>query len=166
MPTHPPARPDRRHERAHTVPAAAPRWSPPALLTIDDVARRIVSSDRHVRRLIKRGELPAHGLADLVRPGNLRETLRFFLERAGNRSTRQIHELAAAALAIARHRVRVDDAQEQKLRASPAAAIQVLTGMTEKNRAVLRRLEDQRLRPDPARPAGPARPRPRSQART
>ena len=67
MSKHPPARPERRHDRAHAVPAAAPRWSPPALLTIDDVARRIVSSDRHVRRLIKRGELPAHRIGKLVR---------------------------------------------------------------------------------------------------
>ena len=67
MSKHPPARPARRHNRAHTVPAVAPRRSPPALLTIEDVARRIVSSDRHVRRLIKRGELPAHRIGKLVR---------------------------------------------------------------------------------------------------
>ena len=75
-------------------------------------------------------------------PRHLREALRFFLERAGNRSTRQIHALATAALAIARHWVRVDDAQEQTLRGLARRCDPGAGGMTEKNRAVLRQLED------------------------
>ena len=50
--------------------------------------------------LVHRGRDPGElqGLADLVRPENLREALRFFLERAGDRSTRQIHALATHGL--------------------------------------------------------------------
>ena len=82
------------------------------------VARRKLQVLQLASALVRRGRDPGelHGLADLVTPENLREALRFFLERAGNRSTRQIHALAGAALAIARHWVRVDDAQEQTLR--------------------------------------------------
>ena len=47
--------------------AATPRRSSPALLTIPDVAERLVASERHVCRLIARGELPVHRLGRLVR---------------------------------------------------------------------------------------------------
>ena len=82
------------------------------------VARRKLQVLQLASALVRRGRDPGelHGLADLVTPENLREALRFFLERAGNRSTRQIHALAGVALAIARHWVRVDNAQEQTLR--------------------------------------------------
>jgi integrase len=90
------------------------------------------------------GRAPAElkGLADLVEPAAVREALRFFLERAGGRPTRQIHELAAAALVIARHWVKVPEAQEQALRALAKRCDPGERGMTAKNRAVLRRLED------------------------
>ena len=72
--------------------------------------------------------------------------MRFFLERAGgDRSTRQIHNLAMTALTIARHWVKVDDAQEQVLRGIMRRCDPGLKGMTEKNRAVLRRIEDPQL---------------------
>jgi integrase len=98
--------------------------------------------------LVHRGRDPDSlgSLADLVAPENLREALRFFLERADEgRSTRQIHNLAMTALTMARHWVKVDDAQEQVLRGIMRRCDPGLKGMTEKNRAVLRRIEDPQL---------------------
>ena len=68
MPTFSPPSFDQRRRRPRAVPAAAdsPRPSP-ALLTIDDVADQLAASTRHVRRLIARGELPAHRIGRLVR---------------------------------------------------------------------------------------------------
>jgi excisionase family DNA binding protein len=59
---------EQRRRRPRAVPAAAasPRPSP-ALLTIEDVAAQLAASDRHVRRLIERGELPVHRIGRLVR---------------------------------------------------------------------------------------------------
>ena len=109
------------------------------------LARRKLQVLQLASALVRRGRDPGelHGLADLITPENLREALRFFLERAGNRSTRQIHALAGAALAIARHWVRVDNAQEETLRGLARRCDPGAGGMTEKNRAVLRQLEDQ-----------------------
>jgi excisionase family DNA binding protein len=65
MSTFSPARPGNRPERG---PArTTPRRAPPALFTINEVARHLGSSTRHVRRLIERGELPVHRLGRLVR---------------------------------------------------------------------------------------------------
>jgi integrase len=95
--------------------------------------------------LVHRGRDPATvtGLADLVEPAALREALRFVLARGGGEPTPYLHQLATTALTIARHWVGVPQAQEQVLRAlarrcDPGAP----PGLTAKNRAALRRLED------------------------
>ena len=67
MPTFSPPRPGTRPERAPAAPAAIPRRPSPTLLTIPDVARRLIASIWHVRRLIARGELPVHRFGRLVR---------------------------------------------------------------------------------------------------
>ena len=56
-------------QRSPSPPGArqSPERRPPKLLTIADVAEHIVSSTRHVRRLIARGELPVHRIGRLVR---------------------------------------------------------------------------------------------------
>ena len=127
---------------AGTDPLGELPFRPVRASTVD---RRKLQVLQLASALVRRGRNPGelHGLAALITPENLREALRFFLERAGNRSTRQIHALAAAALAIARHWVRVDDAQEQTLRGLARRCDPGAGGMTAKNRAVLRQLEDQ-----------------------
>ena len=67
MPSHPTACPGKLPDRKPAVPTATPRRISPALLTIADVAERIVASTRHVRRLIERGDLPVHRIGKLVR---------------------------------------------------------------------------------------------------
>lgn len=95
--------------------------------------------------LVHRGRDPASvtGLAALVEPAALRESLRFVLDRGGGRPTPYLHQLAVTALAVARHWVGVPTAQEEALQAlvrrcDPGGP----PGLTAKNRAALRRLED------------------------
>jgi integrase len=95
--------------------------------------------------LVHRGRDPATltRLADLVAPAaTVREALRFFLERAGGRTTRQVHQLATVALMIAKHWVGLPKAQVEELRALVRRCDPEIRGLTAKNRAALRRLED------------------------
>ena len=94
--------------------------------------------------LVHRGRDPATltRLVDLAEPASLREALRFFLARAGGTTTRQVHQLATVALLIAKHWVGLPQAQVEELRALVRRCDPQIRGLTEKNRAVLRRLED------------------------
>lgn len=65
MPMLPPTLPDKL--RARATGAATSRRPSPVLLTVTDVAAQLTASTRHVRRLIARGELPAHRIGKLVR---------------------------------------------------------------------------------------------------
>ena len=91
---------------------------------------------------------PAAGirwLADLVVPETLRLALTFFLERASGKTTVQISNLASVARMIARHWAHCD---EQTMRQIVHLTSKVSTprqrGLTEKNRARLRRFDDRR----------------------
>jgi integrase len=84
------------------------------------------------------------GLAALVEPAALREALRFVLGRSGGKPTPYLRQLAVTALLVARHWAKVPQAQEQALQAiarrcEPPGGP---PGLTAKNRAALRRLED------------------------
>jgi integrase len=68
--------------------------------------------------------------------------LRFFLARAGGATTRQVHQLATVALLIAKHWVGLPQAQLEELRALVRRCDPEVRGLTAKNRAALRRLED------------------------
>ena len=91
--------------------------------------------------LVHRGREPASvtGLAALVEPAALRESLRFVLDRGGGRPTPYLQQLAVTALAVARHWAHVPTAQEKALQAlvrrcDPGGP----PGLTAKNRAALR----------------------------
>jgi integrase len=82
-------------------------------------------------------------LAFLVDPTNAKEILRFFLQRSGGKSTARIHHLACLLKTIGRRWVRVNEAQQEDLRAICQRLAVDETGMTEKNRARLRPFDDE-----------------------
>jgi integrase len=95
--------------------------------------------------LVHRGRDPTTltRLADLVEPAaTVREALRFFLARAGGTTTRQVHQLATVALMIAKHWAKVPEPTVAELRALVRRCDPQVRGLTAKNRAALRRLED------------------------
>jgi len=95
--------------------------------------------------LVHRGRDPATltRLADLVEPAaTVREALRFFLARAGGATTRQVHQLATVTFMIGKHWVGLPKAQLEELQALVRRCDPEIRGLTEKNRAALRRLED------------------------
>ena len=68
--------------------------------------------------LVHRGRDPAsiETLADMVSLDAYKDGLRFFLERHGNKSTSQIHDLACTLKAVARHWVRVSPDHLEQIR--------------------------------------------------
>lgn len=66
-------------------PATDTKDSPVQLLTIDEVAERLATTDRHVRNLIYRGELPKIKVGHLVRISDVQ--LAEFIERRTLRAT-------------------------------------------------------------------------------
>jgi integrase len=95
--------------------------------------------------LVRRGRDPAtiRLLADLVEIEPFKEGMRYFLERNGNKRTAGIGGIAAALMAIARHHVRVEPPQLDRL----VATVRRLSpdrrgGLTEVNRARLRQFDD------------------------
>jgi integrase len=108
------------------------------------IARRRFQVLQLASALVHRGRDPGTltRLADLVAPACLREALRFFLARAGGATTRQVHQLATVALLIAKHWVGLPKEQIEELRALVRRCDPEIRGLTAKNRAALRRLED------------------------
>jgi integrase len=111
---------------------------PSSLRSRDYQLRQFVSA------LVRRGRDPVslRSLADLVAVGTVKEGLRFFLERSGNKPTKMIHGIACTLKAIARHVVKVDRDHLDQLsficrRLDPGRG-----GMTEKNRIRLRQFDD------------------------
>jgi integrase len=85
-------------------------------------------------------------LATLVEPDRLRQSLRFFLKRAGGRTTTQISTFAFVARVIARYWTRSDaDTLLRLKRIGEKVAIRQ-RGMTDKNRDRLRAFDDPRNR--------------------
>jgi len=85
-----------------------------------------------------------HSLADLVMPDAVKEVLRHCLEGRNNEPSQFLRDLAKSLILVARHWVRVDDAQlallkDLRKRLGPDRA-----GLTEKNRATLRQFDDDR----------------------
>jgi integrase len=110
----------------------------------------IATRERQLRQfasaLVHRGRDPqtVRGLADLVAIDTLKDGLRFFLDRAGNKKTKAVHDLACALRAMARHHVKVDIAHLDKLRAICRQLDPGGRGLTDKNRDLLRQFDDER----------------------
>jgi integrase len=95
--------------------------------------------------LVRRGRDPAsiRLLGDLTEIETFKEGLRYFLERNGTRRTPVIGGIAAALMAIARHHVRVEPLQLERLVAIVRrVAPDRRGGLTEVNRARLRQFDD------------------------
>ena len=82
------------------------------------------------------------GLNVLVQVNHAKAALRVLLERAGDRTTGHIHQVAALLKTIARHYVRVDPTAVEKLRALCSKLKPKQAGLTEKNKHCLRQFAD------------------------
>ena len=83
-------------------------------------------------------------LATLVQPAHVEQILTFFWERGGNQPNSQAAGIAHSLLGIARHRVKLREADLRKLRRLKHRVTPRQSGLTAKNRATLRLFEDQR----------------------
>jgi integrase len=94
--------------------------------------------------LVRQGRDPAslRSLADLVAVDTVKEGLRFFLERSGNKPTKMIHGIACTLKAIARHAVKVDHDHLDQLQSICRRLDPGRGGMTDKNRNLLRQFDD------------------------
>ena len=81
-------------------------------------------------------------LADLVSIANLKEGLRFHLERRGGSTSSAIADLASTLKAVARHWVKVPEAHLQQIEALRGRLECRKRGLTPKNRDRLRALDD------------------------
>lgn len=100
--------------------------------------------DRQAGTDIHRGRDPQtlHHLSDVVPVPIVKDGLRFFLDRAGGRSTAQAHRMALCIRCVAQHWVGVDAAQLATLKALCKRLDPGAGGMTEKNRDRLRQFDD------------------------
>ncbi len=94
--------------------------------------------------LVHAGREPASitGLPDLVEPEAAKAILTFFWTRNGKRKSGQLRQLASLLVNIAKHWVRVPDAQLARLRAMRKQVDPGRTGMTMRNRARLRQFDE------------------------
>jgi integrase len=81
-------------------------------------------------------------LADLVRLDRFKLALQFYLERNGGQTSGQIGNLASALKATAEHWVGIDDVELLKMKKLVGRVSNGRRGMTAKNRARLRPLDD------------------------
>ena len=118
---------------------------PPRPLRPISVFRRRFQVLQLASALIKRGRRAEtiRTLADLVAPDALREALLFFLDRSGGRKTTQISQLANTALMIAKHWTSADPTTSAAIRKLKSRVACETQGMTEKNAARLRQIDDQ-----------------------
>lgn len=82
------------------------------------------------------------GLGVLVQPEIAKQVLRFFLTRAGGKSTKYLHQQAILLKTIARHWTKASPEQIDVLAGYARNLAVKKTGMTEKNRARLRQFDD------------------------
>ena len=119
---------------------------PPRPVTPRTAATRGYQLRQLSSALVHRGHNPADlvSLSMVVRPAPLREALRFFLDRAGGQTTKQIHELAHAAATVARYHLKLPEEELQRIRRLRKSLAVQQHGMTERNRATLRQFDDPR----------------------
>jgi integrase len=109
--------------------------------TLRDVRLRLFQM---AAALVHSGRAPEtiRSLADLVAPEALKTVLTFFWSRNGNRKTGQIHNVALAAIKIAKWWVKAPQEQIEALRDIRRQVDPKNSGMTERNRARLRQFDD------------------------
>jgi integrase len=102
----------------------------------------------YLSALVIRGRDPASltCLADVVTLPAIRDGLRFFLDRAGNKPSVQAGHVGIAIKAVAQHYVGVPDADLKEIRALVKRVTPCHDGITERNRARLRPFDDVRHR--------------------
>jgi integrase len=104
----------------------------------------------YMSALVHRGRDPQtlRSLADLVAVETARDRLRFFLDRAGGKPTKQTYDIACVVKTLARHGVHVEEAHLKELRAICRSIklklneLTVDTGPSPKNRDRLRQFND------------------------
>jgi integrase len=98
----------------------------------------------YVSALVHRGRAPAglQSLADVVVVDTVKEGLRFFLDRAGGRPTKQSYNVARMLTAMARHWVKADAAHLEQLRGICRRLEPDKSGLSDKNRQRLRQFDD------------------------
>jgi integrase len=94
--------------------------------------------------LVHRGRDPQglRTLADLVVPDVFNDGLRFYYDRNGKQTSRTIHEMASMLKGVAKHWVKVEEADLTKLATVVSNLSVKQTGLTRKNRDRLRPLDD------------------------
>jgi integrase len=96
--------------------------------------------------LVHRGRDPTSikTLADMVTLDAFKDALRFFLERHGNESTSQIHDLACTLKAVAKYQVKVIPEHLEPIEKICRQLDVGRRGLTDKNRKRLRQFDDPR----------------------
>jgi integrase len=114
-------------------------------LRLSSIATRERQLRQFASALVHRGRDPQtlRGLADLVAIDTLKDGLRFFLDRAGNKKTKYIRDLACALKAMARHQVKIDAEHLDRLRSICRQLDPGGRGLTDKNRDLLRQFDDE-----------------------
>lgn len=107
-------------------------------------SRRVVLR-LYLAALVLRGEEPAQ-LVDLraaVTPARVRSALEFFLQRSGQQPTRHMVQVARLALGIARHWAKLPEEELSMLRHMVRRVTPPSQGMTARNQARLRPLQEE-----------------------
>jgi site-specific recombinase XerD len=104
----------------------------------------------YISAIVHRGHDPQRlrSLADLVPVGTVLDGLRFFLDRAGGKPTKQLYEIACVVKNLARHGVHVEEAHLKGLKAlcrtikDGLGELGIGTGPSPKNQDRLRQFND------------------------
>jgi integrase len=98
----------------------------------------------YLSALVHRGRDIAslRSLADIVAVETIKDGLRFFIERADGKATKQAYYIARLLLAVARHHVKVETAHLEELRGICRRLDPGKTGLTVKNRDRLRQFDN------------------------
>jgi integrase len=110
--------------------------------------RTIKSRLYRIRQIVSALVLEGRNIDDIVSLSQIVEydaaktALRFYLDRAGDNTTSQVHGLAILIKTLAKHWVKVDETCLKALKALCAKVDPKIKGLTEKNRNRLRQLDD------------------------
>ena len=113
-----------------------PRTIKSRLYRIRQIASALVLEGRNIEEIVS--------LAQIVEIEAAKTALRFYLDRAGGKTTSQVHGLAILIKTLAKHWVKVDEAHLDALKTLCSKVDPNIKGLTEKNRDRLRQLDDPR----------------------
>jgi integrase len=111
-----------------------PRTIKSRLYRLRQIASALVLEGRNIKEILS--------LSQIVEIEAAKTALRFYLNRAGDEKTSQIHGLAILIKTLAKHWVKVDDKHLDALKTYCAKVDPCIKGMTPKNRDRLRPLDD------------------------